>query len=415
MKPETQHRVLVAAVWILRIAIGIVFISSGLAKTIDLWGTVYKIEEYFRVWGIFEPRSIVFMGSLLLSGTELVVGALLVFGCYRRVSVWILLAMMAVMLPLTVYIYAANPVSDCGCFGDLFHLSNAETFWKNVVITAALIFLLKYNRIVGPMYSPWLQWFVTALLVAYTLATGLYGYNIQPLVDFRSFPAGGEIIPEQDMAEAPEFVYEKDGKRQTFSIDNLPGEGWTYVDRIDKENGRQLTEMAVFDSDGEEVTSDVIPTEGNVVILVVPELGRAEISYTYFLNELNNRVAASGGKMLALVSGGSPGIAYWKDMSLAEYPVYSAEPTLLKELSRGNMSLVAVSDGIIQWKRNLITVDQENFLKRYNPEEPATGASLNGVSVFQAFTIILLLILGIVYMLDSTGRLIKWRLKHLDN
>ena len=38
-----------AAVILLRIAVGLVFVSSGLAKTIDLWGTLYKMEEYLKV------------------------------------------------------------------------------------------------------------------------------------------------------------------------------------------------------------------------------------------------------------------------------------------------------------------------------------------------------------------------------
>ncbi|MDE6825278.1 MAG: DoxX family membrane protein, partial [Paramuribaculum sp.] len=90
--------------WILRISIGVVFIASGLAKTIDLWGTVYKIEEYLKVWHMWQPRSLVFMASFLLAGIEFVLGSLLLIGAYRRASVWLLLLMMCGMLPLTLYI-----------------------------------------------------------------------------------------------------------------------------------------------------------------------------------------------------------------------------------------------------------------------------------------------------------------------
>ena len=121
-------------VWTLRIVVGGVFIMSGLVKDIDLWGFVYKIEEYLTAWGIRQPRSMVVMAALGISGAEFILGAMLATGSYKRTAVWGLLAMMAVMLPLTLYIYIFSPVSDCGCFGDFWKLSNGATFLKNIII-----------------------------------------------------------------------------------------------------------------------------------------------------------------------------------------------------------------------------------------------------------------------------------------
>lgn len=119
-----------AAVWTLRVLTGSVFIMSGLVKGIDLWGFIFKIEDYLAVWGLSQPRSLVLMAALLISGYEFVFGCMLAAGCYKRVAVWALTAMMGVMLPLTAYIAIANPVSDCGCFGDFWVISNTWTFIK---------------------------------------------------------------------------------------------------------------------------------------------------------------------------------------------------------------------------------------------------------------------------------------------
>lgn len=42
-------------VWMLRILIGGTFVVSGLSKAIDVWGGMYKIQEYFTVWGLDIP------------------------------------------------------------------------------------------------------------------------------------------------------------------------------------------------------------------------------------------------------------------------------------------------------------------------------------------------------------------------
>lgn len=43
-------------------------------------------------------------------------------------------------------------------------------------------------------------------------------------------------------------------------------------------------------------------------------------------------------------------------MSMATYPIYISDETTLKELSRGTMSVVYTSDGVVEWKRNLWSV-----------------------------------------------------------
>ncbi|MDE5627704.1 MAG: DoxX family membrane protein, partial [Candidatus Amulumruptor sp.] len=103
MTPDTRKKLVKWGVAAARIIIGAVFIISGLSKGIDLWGTVFKIEDYLHVWGMHQPRTIVFMGALLLSGTEFLLGALLLLGCCRRWTPIFLTAVMAVMLPLSLY------------------------------------------------------------------------------------------------------------------------------------------------------------------------------------------------------------------------------------------------------------------------------------------------------------------------
>ena len=103
---------MISTVWILRIVVGGVFIISGVAKMIDPYGFIYKIQQYLAVWGWDVPESLILVSSVALSGFEFLCGISLAAGSYKRVSVWILTAVMEGMLPLSIYIAIADPVDD---------------------------------------------------------------------------------------------------------------------------------------------------------------------------------------------------------------------------------------------------------------------------------------------------------------
>lgn len=403
-------------VWALRLLVGAVFVVSGLAKTIDIWGFVYKIEDYLTVWEFTVPRSLVLMGATLLAGAELVGGFMLLTGCYRRFSVRLLSLIMAGMLPLSLYIYIANPVSDCGCFGDMIVLSNPATFWKNVAICLALIPLWAWNSKFRGLFTIHVQWLIMTISIAYVIVVVNYGYFIQPMVDFRSFPEGSTLLrddeDDSDPDLEPEFVYSRNGETRTFTLDNLPDSTWEYVDRIDRVNPEDFdTELAFYDLEGNEVSEDVISSTGKMMILTIPQLSRTDVSATYFLNELNSFMTRNGGEMIALIAGSESDVEFWKDMSMADYPIYTAEATMLKEMARGNMALIYVDNGRIVWKRNLASFDTDPTMSITSVSTPASAGSSMSLSLMDVSMTALLLLIA-VYMLDSTGSLVNWGIKH---
>lgn len=362
-----HNRYFPLTVWMLRILVGGVFIISGLAKAIDIWGFVFKIEEYLSVWHMMQPRSLVLMGAILLSGYEFVFGLLLLLGCYKRVAVWALTATMAVMLPLSLYLAVANPVTDCGCFGDFWVISNTLTFVKNLIITAALIALLWLNpRLHQGLFQPAIQWIVGAIISLYIVIVALYGYNIQPMIDFRPYPIGARLLPpDTDAAEDADiddsdiiFTYSKDGREEQFTLDNLPDSTWTFVSRT--EPAQKTTSGSVFtvyDRDGNDVTSEAISDEGHELLLVIPEPRLIDISYTYFLNELKQWADSSDVRMVCLIADDRRAMDFLQDVSMATYDIYGVEDTKLKELVRGTMSLVELDNGVVRAKYSLSSID----------------------------------------------------------
>lgn len=344
-----------AAVWALRICLGSVFIFSGFAKCIDPWGGMFKMEEYLAVWGWDFPRAVTLIASSLLAMAEFGLGVMTLTGSFRRLTPVLLCCFMAVMLPLTLWIYIADPVSDCGCFGDALVISNGATFAKNIVLTAMSVCLLVLNRRVRPLYAPAAQVWTLVWSGVYTGLLICIGYNVQPLLDFRPFGVGTALeAPETD---EPLYVYERDdGQRQEFSADSLPDEadGWTYVDRVEPKTKAGNT-LSVFDAEGEDATEELYSlAEDRLLILNVPEPMRHGISRSYQANQLYDFMQRNDAAMVALAATEEP--RRWSRAVRARYPVYTADDTDLKELARGEASLIYVSDDTIRWKTNITAV-----------------------------------------------------------
>lgn len=416
---SVNRRYLTWIVWGLRIVIGGLFVMSGLVKGIDIWGFVYKIEEYFAVWQWSVPHSLCVMAALSVAIAEFVLGAMVVVGCYRRVSVWLLIVMMCVMLPLTLYIFISDPVADCGCFGDFWIISNGATFAKNLLISGALVYLAVYNHKVKGVYRPYIQWIPAVGCFVYLLAVALFGYLVQPMIDFRSFPVGSFILPaevESDDDGRFEFVYEKNGVRQTFDIDNLPDSTWIFVDRtiVGGSDVDDATELVVTEG-GNNVTDEVIDTDGDQIIIVLPDYDRANVSYTYAVNELQRYIEKRGGSLIELAAMDSGDIEQWRDLSMATYPIYQAESTVLKELARGVMAAVYIQNGRIVWKRSLSSIELEALSHLDNDDNALDLLAFDSGNMLKIWSLILAVLLMSVLLVDKCSAKVKCVVKSKKN
>ncbi len=357
-----------ATVWLSRLVVGGAFTFSGLAKGIDPWGTFYKIQAYFGALGLpADMDALALTGALMLSGVEFLCGAMVLLGCYRRVAAWVASAIMAVMLPVSLWLAIANPVSDCGCFGDALVISNWGTFWKNVLLSAGCVWLLMRNRRVIPLIAPSLQWIACVASIVAILCTEWIGYRYQPPVDFRPFKVGTPLFGEEvtDGGSGFTFIYRKgDIVREFGEDDELPdeSEGWEFVERRAKNNDTRAQsashELRLWDEKGaEDLTEEEAPVQADAIVIVIPSLRGLSVAESWKLNELYDLAEGEGVDMVAVTSGTENDIADWRDLSLAEYPIYTSEDTLLKEVARGNPAVVYLRDGKILWKTTLKSID----------------------------------------------------------
>lgn len=403
------------AVVALRWVVGAVFIFSGFVKGIDLWGVIYKVTDYINAFGWDWALPYVDVVAVMMPLAEFTIGFLLFIGSFRRVAVWLALAIMAFMLPLTAYVAIYDPVADCGCFGDALVISNTVTFWKNVVITLALCFLLWKNATVRSLYGPAVQWLTVVFPVVYLLVIMAVGFYEQPLIDFRPYKAGTYIIGDNEGGLDAEysFIYEKNGHRQRFSLYDLPDTTWTFVNREESVpdsvagDGKVVNQLVFFDGDYD-VASEVLPLEGDVVLLLIPDLASVNVSSTFMINEMYDSLSESGIMMICLIGGSDSDIDEWREISMADYLVYKMDDTMVKTIARGNPALVRVSDGRILWKQAMEAVNADDV---QSVEDPAGDAMrfLIGLSVF------LLLVMTALLVVNRTLLLIKFTIRLKKN
>lgn len=376
---DKYPRALIVMTWLMRLAVGSVFIVSGLSKGIDPWGTYYKTVEYLAAMHIpiEEWGNTVLALAFILFSVEFIIGVSLVFGCFRKATPIIAALFMLVMLPLTLWIAISDPVADCGCFGDFLVISNWATFIKNCLISLAVVWLLKFNAKVRSLISPYLQWISAVVMAAYIVLVGYIGYWQQPMVDFRPYKIGTRLLAEETEAEylpQYEFIYEKDGEMRRFGVDDeLPdeSEGWKFVKREETEfvkNDKSSVQAVddapdfrIWSEDGEEDVTEMLYGYDRQLMLLVPDISELSMASSWKINRLYDIAKSHDTDFFAVVAGSPESIDEWRDLSSGQYQIYTAEDTSIKELVRGNPALVSLEDGVIKWKSALtaLTLDDD--------------------------------------------------------
>lgn len=361
---------------LLRIIIGATFVVSGFVKAIDPMGSVYKFQEYFSALQLTTMAGSEVVLAFIVPALELTLGVMLLTGCLRRTTPIMLLAMMAIMLPLTYFLATTNAVPDCGCFGDAIKLSNWQTFWKNVALTLGLIYLVFQNKSVPCIYGPVVQWIVMVLTFALSIAISYIGYAWQPLIDFRPYKVGTHIGSQMAPVGGNDFVfiYEKGGKQQEFSLDSVPDEedGWTFIGRkkitpdLSPAQKAELNAFSIFDN-GNDVTEEVLDSTTNQLLVLIPDYNKVNRAYAFVLNDFARASADKGATLYAVASASQEQIEQWASLTEPTYPIYTGDDSEIKMLARGNPAVVYVENGVVVWKRTFSSLPARELLKSQVP------------------------------------------------
>ena len=362
------------AVNVSRAIIALTFIFSGFTKAVDPIGTQYKIHDYLQAWGMeaWNADWLTMTASLLLSTVEFLTGMMFLFAIRRRLMSKVALALTAVMTLITLWIYVADPISDCGCFGDAVKLTNGETLAKNIVLLAATATAARWPLDMMRLLSPTTQWIVINYTALFILAVSGYSLYYLPQFDFRPYHVGADIrkgmeIPEG--AEQPEFettfILEKDGQRKEFTLENYPDSTWTFIDSRTVETKKgyvppihdfSITTNDETGEDSEDLTEEIVGDKGYTLLLISPHLEQADDIHFDEINRLYDYATEHGYRFLCLTASTRKAIGKWRDRTGAEYRFANTDEITLKTMIRSNPGLMLMHDGRIEgkWSHNAL-------------------------------------------------------------
>ena len=365
-----MQKLRITAVNVCRFVLAATFIFSGYVKAIDPLGTLYKLKDYAAAMslnGLLPDWALVGV-AIALGALEFALGVFMLFAVRRHVVSRIMLAFMTAMTVLTLWIFVADPVKDCGCFGDALKLTNGETLLKNIVLSACAALVAWRPVDMARFISRSNQWIVRYYTVAYIVITSVYCLYTLPIFDFRPYHVGMNIkqgmeIPEG--AEQPEFestfLLRKNGETREFTLDNYPDSTWEYVDTrtVQTKKGYEppIHDFALTSCDtGEDITEQVLTKKGYTFLLVSPRLAVADDSNFGDIDQIYEYAEENGADFYCVTASANDEIERWRDLTGAEYQFCNADETTLKTMIRSNPGLMLLKDGTIigKWSHNAL-------------------------------------------------------------
>ena len=353
-----------------RALLALTFIFSGFVKAIDPLGSQYKIAEYLEAVQLsaYIPDWAQLILSVGLSAIEFTLGVMLLLAIRRRLASKLSLIMMVVMTLVTLWLTVSNPIQDCGCFGDAIHLTNTQTFIKNLILLTAAIILacwpLYQIRFVSKT-NQWIAFYFTIIFIVTASTLSLYHL---PIFDFRPYYIGQNIKKGMEIPKGAKlttykttFICEKNGVTKEFTENDYPynDSTWVFKDThqeiLEKGYEPPIHDFSITDEKtGEDLTDSILTKDGYTFLLIAPVLERADDSNFGEIDAIYEYAKENGYGFYGLTASTDKAVKHWRDITGAEYPFYTTDGTTLKTIIRSNPGLVLLYKGTIinKWSHN---------------------------------------------------------------
>lgn len=362
---------------IARIVSGLVFIFSGLSKGVDPMGSMYKFIDYFTAFGLDSLNNLALILGIALCTAEFIIGFAILTGIRMKEASWGLLLFMAGFTPLTLILAINNPVSDCGCFGDAIHLTNWQTFFKNLVILVFVVIVFIERKKYDNLSKAGTEWIIVGISTIVFVIFIQLNYRYLPFIDFRPYHIGTNIsenmlIPEDAPVDEYDviLIYEKDGKQQEFTLDNYPSDSsWVFVDQmstlVKKGYIPPIHDFSLTSIYGEDLTDIILNDPTYTLLMVSVILSEAPQGSVESFIELGTEMKDAGFNFYILTSSTTDDLLAYNNNQM----FLSGDETTIKTIIRSNPGLLLLQNGVIlkKWSYNSMPEAEEiiNKLDKY--------------------------------------------------
>lgn len=358
-----------------RIIIGLVFIFSGVVKAIDPMGSAYKFHDYFQAFHLGFLNNLSLTLAILLCTVEFISGFSLLTGFRQKAGIRVVATLLVIFTPLTFILALTNPVSDCGCFGDAIHLTNWQTFGKNIVLFLLLIVLFTGKNQIKSILAKTTEWIIiiiaTVLFVIFSLANLRY----LPVIDFLPYKSGVKIADKMMIPDgvpgdeySTTFIYEKNGVKKNFNLSNYPADDstWIFVDQksvlVKKGYEPPIHDFIITALNGEDLTQNILSYSGYSVLMITKKLSEAGQRSLTEGFKLGNYCMANEINFYILTSSGTDEVrTYENGLNFC-----SADETTLKSMVRANPGFILLKDGTIIGKWSWANVPKMEWFGELN-------------------------------------------------
>lgn len=342
-----------------RIIIGLVFIFSGVVKAIDPLGSAYKFHDYFQAFNLGFLNTLSLALAIFMCTAEFISGFSVLTGLRQKTGILGVLILLIIFTPLTLILALTNPVSDCGCFGDAIHLTNWQTFGKNIVLVFLLIVIYTGRNKIELLFSKTTEWIVISIVIVLFIIFSLANLRYLSIIDFLPYKTGVKIADKMVVPEGvpvdqyqTTFVYEKNGVKKDFNLNNYPANDstWKFVDQksvlVKRGYKPPIHDFIITSLSGEDLTQQILSFQGYTVLMIskkLTEAGKSRLSDGF---KLGNYCKSNGINFYILTSSGTEEVkSYENGLTFC-----SADETTLKTMVRANPGYILLKDGTILGK-----------------------------------------------------------------
>lgn len=392
-----------------RIIVGLVFIFSGIVKAIDPLGSGYKFHDYFQAFHIDFLQFLALPLGILLCTAEFISGFAVLTGYRFKAGIWGVMIMMLIFTPLTLVLALTNPVSDCGCFGDAIHLTNWQTFGKNIVILLFALVVFFGRKGFRSRLKPSAEWIIAGSVTLLFILFSLSNLRYLPVVDFLPYKTGTNIpemmkIPENmppDLYETT-FIYEKEGIQKEFSLENYPADDttWVFIDQksilVKKGYQPPIHDFSIVSPENGDLTDMILSDDGYTLLMISSKIEEADSRHLGEAFQTGYFCQENGIDFHIVTASGTDEIKNF-DNGLS---FCSADEITLKTIVRANPGYILLREGNIIGKWSWATVpDKEWFSGDISAKQ--AGRLNNRNSIMNV--IILVLSLTLITLLISSA------------